>query len=234
MAKYDPTHPALCLKGKVINLQPIRTYDDVDNSGLTSQDIAYEFELSEISPQAIADESTRRKGIYNGIDVKAGDWISDNKGEVILQIESVIEKSPVKIKIIAVDVDGLTFRQYGNNSPSENTLMCIFELTENGLPVLLGDAIGIFVDRSIDKIQSRFSIDEDDERFRFYHDSPNNTLPGEIVTVDDNGIIVKHGSVGASSTPVGTVVSKSHNNKIVYVKPFYKIIDNYSDPSVLT
>jgi hypothetical protein len=92
MAKYDPTHPALCLKGKVINLQPIRTYDDVDNSGLTSQDIAYEFELSEISPQAIADESTRRKGIYNGIDVKAGDWISDNKGEVILQIESVIEK----------------------------------------------------------------------------------------------------------------------------------------------
>ena len=235
MAKYDPTHPALCLRGKISgNPIAIETYSDIDNSGLTGQDIAYQFVINSIQQQAISDESTRQKGIYNGIDIKAGDWLSDGTGEIILQIKNVIFKSATSIEIVAKDVDGLTFRQYSLNKPSADSDICVFELTENGLPVLLGDAISMFADRAIDKIQSRFSIDEDDERFRFYHNSPNTTLPGEIVTIDDNGVIVKHGSVGASSTPVGTVVSKSHNNKIVYVKPFNKIIDNYADPSVLT
>ena len=59
MAKYDPTHPALCLRGKISgNPVPIETYSDVDNSGLTGEDIAYQFVIDSIEPQAISDEST--------------------------------------------------------------------------------------------------------------------------------------------------------------------------------
>lgn len=234
MSRLNPTHPALCLSGTIDSVSDLDLYINNDDSGLYNRYVSYTIAIKDISPQSISDMSTRLPGLYNGIDVKGGDYIVDKTGEIILRIKRIIEKTDYTLLLEAEDVDGITFRQYGLNKPDVSSDIIIFELSENGLPVFVGDPILKFQTNAIDKIQSRFSIDEDDERFRFYHDISPNVNIGEIVTVDINGNIVKFGNTGAATTPVGTVLSKSHSGKIIYVKPFNKIIDNFPDPTILT
>lgn len=234
MSRLNPTHPALCMSGTIESVSDLDLYINNDDSGLYNRYVSYTIAIKDITPQSISDMSTRLPGIYNGIDVKGGDYIVDKTGEIILRIKRIIEKTDYTLLLEAEDVDGITFRQYGLNKPDIASDVIIFELSENGLPVFVGDPILKFQTNAIDKIQSRFSIDEDDERFRFYHTVSPNVNIGEIVTVDINGNIVKFGNTGAATTPVGTVLSKSHSGKIVYVKPFNKIIDNFPDPTILT
>ncbi len=234
MSRLNPTHPALCLQGEIETVIDLDLYTDNDDSGLYNRYVSYLISIKGVSSQTISDMSTRLPGQYNAIDVKAGDYITDTTGEIVLKIKRIIAKTDYTFEFEAEDVDGITFRQYGLNKPSAGSEIIIFELSENGLPVFVGDPILRFAENAIYKIQSRFSIDEDDERFRFYHEISPNVNIGEIVTVDINGNIVKFGNTGAATTPVGTVLSKSHSGKIIYVKPFNKIIDNFPDPTILT
>jgi len=233
MSRLNPTHPALCLQGEIETVIDLDLYTDNDDSGLYNRYVSYLMSIKNVVLQSISDMSTRLPGQYNAIDVKAGDYITDATGEIVLKIRRIIAKTDYTFEFEAEDVDGITFRQYGLNKPSPGSEVIIFELSENGLPVFVGDPILRFAENAIDKIQSRFSIDEDDERFRFYHEISPNVNIGEIVTVDLNGNIVKFGNTGAATTPVGTVLSKSHSGKIIYVKPFNKIIDNFPDPTIL-
>lgn len=237
MAKYDPTHPALCLRGTVDptnGVNGVEKYTENDESGLYDKFITFDFTITSISEQAIFDLSTRKPGGYTGFDVKVGDWITTDNGKIVLQIEKIYQKSDATIQLKARDVDGLTYRQYFTNYPSTSDTVIIFELSENGLPVLVGDATDYFADGAIDRIQSRFSIDEEDERYRFYHDVSPNVEIGDLVSVDSNGNLIKDGAVGAAKIPIGAVVSHSSGGKIVYVKPFNKILNTYPKPGDLT
>ena len=236
MAKYDATHPALCLYGRIDSggSVAVEQYSENDDTGLFGQDMVFEFTISTINVQAHLDASTRTPNQYTGIDVKAGDWVASANGEVCLRIKSISFKRDDLISVVAEDVDGINLRQYNVNAFASSERVIIFELSENGLPVIVGDAVNEFIDNSLDKLQSRFSIDEDDERFRFDHEIAPVINIGEIAAIDDYGGIVRHGTLNSSTTPVGTVMSKTRNGKSVYVKPFNKIIDNYPDPSVLT
>lgn len=236
MAKYDATHPALCLYGRIDSSgsNPVGQYSENDDTGLFGQDMLYEFTIETINVQPHLDASTRTPNQYTGIDVKSGDWVASANGEVCLRIKSISFKRDDLISVIAEDVDGVNLRQYNVNAFASAERVIIFELSENGLPVIVGDAVNEFIDNSLDKLQSRFSIDEDDERFRFNHTSAPNINIGEIAAIDDYGNIVRHGTLNSSTTPIGTVMSKTRNGKSVYVKPFNKIIDNYPDPSILT
>jgi len=236
MAKYDPTHPALCLSGVVQTSPPtaVAQYVEVDETGMAGVDIEYRLVLNSISTQYISDESVRESNLYNAIDIKTGDYITDTNGEIVLRIKTVHSKSPSSIDIVVEDVDGISYRTYNSNTLAPSSNVVIFELSENGLPVFAGTAANSFVGNAMDKLQSRFSIDEHDERYRFDHSSPINVTTGEIVTVDDFGSLVRHGATGAGELPVGTVISTTRNGKSIYVKPFNKIIENYPDPSILT
>ena len=81
------------------------------------QFMSYEMTIENISNQAIYDMSTREPGKYTAIDIKAGDYITNDSGKIVLRIKSVIQKSDEVIQLIAEDVDGLSFRQYGINTP---------------------------------------------------------------------------------------------------------------------
>ena len=236
MAKYDATHPALSLHGSVGSggLTSVGKYDENDDTGLYNEDIKFEFIITQIHVQQHSDDSTRTPRKYNGIDIKAGDWVTNKSGQVCLRIESISFKTPLEIQVIAEDVNGINLRQYSYNTFASGEKVIIFELSENGLPVIVGDAASQFNLNGIDKVQARFSIDEDDERFRIDHDNAPNVNIGEIVSIDDYGNLVKHGSLNSATTPVGTVISKTRNGKSVYIKPFNKIIDTYPDPSILT
>lgn len=236
MAKYDPTHPALCIKGTVSSLGsiPVGQYSENDDTGLFGQNITYEITINNISPQVVYDESLRKSNQYTGLDIKTGDYVVETTGEKVLKITKIISKSDSQITLEATDIDAISYRQYGVNSFGQNITVIIFELSENGNAVFAGSNVSFFKDGAIDKIQSRFSIDEHDERFRFNQTLPANVNDGDIVTIDDNGNIVLQGTIGAATIPVGSVVSTARNKKTIYVKPFNKIIENYSDPSALT
>jgi len=236
MAKYDPIHPALSLQGIVQGAPTgVDKYLYNDGSGLYNQYMSYEMLITVPSSQVIYDESTRLSGEYTAIDIKVGDYITTTDGLIILQIKSVDEKTDTAIRLIAEDVDGITYRQNGTNIPSNGASVIIFELSENGLPVFAGSAVNQFASvAALSRVQSRFTIDEDDERYRFIHSSAVSVSVGDIVSVNTSGEIVKHGDTGSADIPVGTVVSLSSGDTIVYVKPFNKIIDNYPDPTILT
>lgn len=234
MAKYDPTHPALCLHGIASDITALNQYNENDGTGLYGVDISYRCTISGISPQNILDESVRSNNTYTGIDVKAGDWVSVDTGKKVLNIIAVIEKTNGSITIEVEDIDAINYRQYGQNNFGDGERIIIFELSENGNPVLVGEGAAQFDTGAIDLLQSRFSIDEQDERFRFDHLIAPNIDVGDIVGVDSNGNIVKHGSADCCELPVGSVISTQRNGKSVYIKPFNKIIDNYSNPAMLS
>lgn len=235
MAKYDATHPALSLHGQIgQTFTAIGQYEENDETGLFGENILFEFSIVSINLQNHFDSSTRVPRKYDGIDVKAGDWITNKDGTVCLQIKSISSKKENMIDVIAEDVNGINLRQYSFNTFSSGERAIIFELSENGIPVIAGNAAGEFNQNGIDRVQSRFSIDEDDERFRFEHEIAPNINVGDICAVDDFGSLVKHGTLNSSTTPIGTVISKTKNGKSVYIKPFNKIIDTYPDPSILT
>ena len=86
----------------------------------------------------------------------------------------------------------------------------------------------------MDKLQSRFNLNERDDRVKFIHTSAPAVALGDIVTINTSGDLVKYGTVGASDIKVGTVLEIIRNGKDVFVKPFNDIIRNYKDPEALT
>ena len=89
MAKYDATHPALCLYGRIDSSgsNPVGQYSENDDTGLFGQDMLYEFTIETINVQPHLDASTRTPNQYTGIDVKSGDWVASANGEVCLRIK---------------------------------------------------------------------------------------------------------------------------------------------------
>ena len=49
MAKYDPTHPALCLYGIASDITALNQYNENDDTGLYGIDISYRLTISSIS-----------------------------------------------------------------------------------------------------------------------------------------------------------------------------------------
>ena len=145
MAKYDATHPALCLYGRIDSggSVAVEQYSENDDTGLFGQDMVFEFTISTINVQAHLDASTRTPNQYTGIDVKAGDWVASANGEVCLRIRSISFKRDDLISVVAEDVDGINLRQYSYNTFASGEKVIIFELSENGLPVIEGSEGGV-------------------------------------------------------------------------------------------
>ncbi len=207
-------------------------YAEDDGIGLETRFQFYDVVLNSISTQLHSDQSTREASLYNGLDLEAGMFISDDSADTIVKIVSISSKTETSMTCVVEDVDMLSYRIAGKNTISESGNVVIFELNGEGEPLLI-DTSG-FLSGKVDSLQSRFNLNERDDRVKFSHDSAINVSVGDIVTVDTNGTIVKFGSVGASATKLGTALELLRNDKDVYIKPFNDIIRTYSDPEALT
>ena len=207
-------------------------YAEDDGIGLETRFQFYDVVLNSVSTQLHSDQSTREASLYNGLDLEAGMFISDDSADTIVKIVSISAKTETSMTCVVEDVDMLSYRIAGKNTISESGNVVIFELNGEGEPLLI-DTSG-FLSGKVDSLQSRFNLNERDDRVKFSHDSAINVSVGDIVTVDTNGTIVKFGSVGASATKLGTALELLRNDKDVYIKPFNDIIRTYSDPESLT
>lgn len=243
MSTYNPDNPILFLTGTISSttVDTRYEYDDITGLGPSGTNIGVKFLMTVdgISNQLVGSNETRTGASrrYDGLDIKTGDWVADKTGNKCLQITSIQSKSTTSVTFIAEDVDAYTYKNYRSNQFAENVTICFFEITDSGLPMIAGpDVTTFWTDKvAIDKIQTRFELQNNDERFKFRFSAPQTSVDvGDICTIDVNGNMVKFESVGANSTKIGVVMHKSYGDTIVYVKPYNNIISNYKKPEDLT
>lgn len=245
MAEYNVDNPILFLKGTLDsnNIVSRYAYDDVTGLGPSGSNIGITFEITvnNIDPQGIGSDETRSgtTRAYTGLDIKTGDWITENTGRTCLQIISITRKSETQITFIAKDVDAYSYKNYSTNSLGIGGVaeVAFFEVSDSGKPLIAGeDASTFFGDKvAVDMLQSRFAIQEEDERFRIEFDSPQTAVEkGQVVSIDGNGELIPFGAGGASDFKLGLLSSLSYGDSIAYIKPFNTIIDDFSKPEKLT
>lgn len=225
MSKLTP----ITLIGDVLSSTSYQLYGEVDGSGLENSYKTYNIEINNIADQLTFDDSTREAGKYNGIDIVSGYWITDLSGQTIVKIISIEEKTETSIKCIVEDLDMQSYRLFGSNSFSLTSQIVIFSANQGGEAVIVNTAP--FNAGAIDKIQSRFSVNESTDRFLFRHDIAPTVANGNVVTVDVDGNLVRLGDATAvSAIPVGIVISSTRGGKDVYVKPFNTVLTDADNP----
>lgn len=225
------TFTPITLTGSVSSITGQLLYAENDGTGMADQYQTYDITIN-VNPQSTGDGSTRRANQFNGIDIAVGMWISDAAGGSILRIKSITSKSTTTIALVAEDVDMLSYRLNGINSITDGGSIVVFSQNSEGEAIITNTSG--FASGGLDKVQSRFVVNEADDRVKFSHDSAANVEKGDIVTVDADGNLVKFGTAGASTIKVGTVIDIIRNGKDVFVKPFNDIIRGYKDPEALT
>lgn len=242
MAEYNIDNPLMFLSGTVTSTNITKRYEYDDDSGLgpSGSNIGIEFEItiSNIGSQLIGSDESRTGGSrqYTGLDVKTGDWLTSSNGTKCLLIISISSKSDSAVTLIARDVDAYSYKNYRANQFTNNEACGIFEISDSGKPLIGGEnSSSFFGDKTaVDLLQSRFALQEEDERYKLSFDAPQTSVEvGQAVTIDSSGNLIPLGSVGANSTKLGIISGKSYGNTVVYIKPFNKIIDNYPKPENL-
>jgi hypothetical protein len=120
-----------------------------------------------------------------------------------------------------------------NNSLDNGTLIVIFRVNENNIPLFSLDQLApITVNNAIGGINSYFSLYEPFQKFTFYPDITSSIEIGDLVTLSgsggDNYRIV---TASSDDRVIGTVLEI--NSGEVSISPFNKIIQNYSKPEDL-
>ena len=245
MAEYNIDNPILFLKGTLATSAIATRYEYDDSTGLgpSGTNIALEYDLTvnQIDAQNIGSSETRSGGTraYSGLDIKTGDWVVNGFGQVCLQIVSITSKSETAISFKAKDVDAFSYKNYKTSSLGTSGVaeVAFFEVSDSGKPLIAGeDASTFFADKiAVDLVQSRFAIQEEDERYRLEFNTAQNAVNvGQVVTIDANGNLIPFGAAGASDFKLGYLTTQSYGNTINYIKPFNTIIDNFAKPEILT
>ena len=227
MSKFTP----ITLTAQVSSYAGNLFYGETDGTGLQSQYRTFDVVLGNVSTQSHSDASTREALVYNGLDIDAGMFIADDSGNTIVKITSISAKSEAGLTCVVEDVDMVSFRLNSQNTISVGGNVVIFSLNPEGEPVIIGTP---FLAGGIDKLQSRFNLNERDDRVKFTHSSAPSVDVGDVVSVNSSGELVKFGATGSSTIKVGVVLEKIRNGKDVFIKPFNDIIRNYKDPEALT
>lgn len=217
----------ITLSGSISTWVGQNLYGENDGLGLQNQYSTYEITVSSINPQTHGDSSTREPNIYNGLDVSEGMFLSNTDGNTILRISSITAKTADTFSCTVEDVDMMSYRLHSSNTIDLNEQIKIFSLNPEGEPVFAGSP---FTDaQSLQKVQSRFSLNEKDDRVKFSQTSSSNLSKGDIVSVDTSGNLVKYGTPGSSEVKVGIVVDIYRGGKDIFVKPFNDVVRNYAD-----
>lgn len=221
----------ITLSGSVSGWTGKDLYGENDGLGLSNQYLTYDVVVGSISAQNHSDSSTREANLYNGLDVEEGMFISNGDGFTIVKIVSISAKDAAGFTCVVEDVDMMSYRLNGANTMSVNESVKIFSLNPEGEPVFAGSPFGV---QALQRVNSRFSLNEKDDRVKFTHSIATTLEKGDIATVDSNGNLVKFGTAGASDIKLGIVVDVYRGGKDVFVKPFNDIIRGYSDAEALT
>jgi len=251
MAEYNPENPPITLFGAVSLEAGKDKYGISDDTGLgpngSDKYISYDVVINNIQSQVVGDAGIRSSqglgtgGTYTAQDLKVGDWVATLNGLKIAKITEITERTDSYISCSVEDVGMAIARQRSDRANNLGTGQGVvfFEVNDNNTPLFANDQLaGVNANNTIDAIQSYFSIYEPFQRFTFYPDETGSVEIGDLVTIT--------GSVGGTTvtpyrlvpaaegdTVIG-VVSDIYGGNNVNVRPYNKIITNFSTPELLT
>jgi hypothetical protein len=252
MAQYNPEQPALTLAGSIQgNAVGKDKYGINDQTGLgpngADKFISYDVIISSITTQTVGDSDVRDSlglnvgGQYNGLDVKVGDWVSSADGARVYQITEISEKASSYISCSIEDTGMVIAKTRSDrvNSLSDGTGVVIFELSDNDQPVFAINTLNDFSNTTaVNAIQTYFNVYEPFERFTFYPDNTGSVDIGDLVTITGSVLgspVSPYRLIPAEEddTVIG-VVSDIYGGNNINVRPYNKIITNFSSPELLT
>ena len=221
----------ITLAGTITGWTGQTLYGENDGLGLANQYATYNVTINPVLAQTHGDASTREPNAYNALDVSEGMFLSDVEGGTIVKIINIDSKTADSISCTVEDVDMMSYRLNASNDMATSASVKIFSLNPEGEAVFAGSP---FAAQGLQKVQSRFSLNERDDRVKFTQNTPTDLRKGDIVAIDVNGKLAKYGTPNSSEVKVGIVVDVYRGGKDIFVKPFNDIIRGYDESESLT
>jgi aspartate carbamoyltransferase regulatory subunit len=229
MSSYTP----ITLNGKIRKFKGYAKYGINDGTQMSDNFQTYKIVINNIQPQNLGDASTPNSYLYNGLDIRTNMYISDAGAQTILKIETIKYQTPSTIEVLAKDINMMSYRLNNGNTIATSADVIIFDINDNG-EALIADT-SKFNPKAINLIQSRFDYNKKTNQIKFTHFQAPDLVLGDIVTIDSNGNLVRHGSeIGVTQIKIGTVIDKLRAGKDIFIKPFNNILTNYQNPEALT
>jgi hypothetical protein len=246
-AEYNPENPILTLAGTTSGTAVGKDkYGVNDTTGLgpngADQYISYDIVINSIQSQPFGDASVRDTlglgigGQYTAVDVKIGDYVSDQAGEKIFKITAISSKTDASLSCTIEDV-GMTIartRSDRNNSLADGTVVVIFELNDEGESLVASTQFANFAGSDkILQVEQYFKIYKPFQRFTLYPENTGSLEIGDFVTITGSGNPYTLVTASYQDTTIGTVADLYGGNNI-NIRPFNKIITNFDDPQLVS
>jgi hypothetical protein len=180
-----------------------------------------------VTASAHSSHLTREKYAYNGLDINVGMWVSSIASPKALKIVKIESKSTTSVTCIIEDIDRYnTFRDPGGLGNAMFTVPgsgVVFELGDDGLPVLDPVVTSMTDMKIFDQIMARFRVFNPNTRMGFTKLN-HGFYEGEMLKVTSlNGF---ERAQSSDLYPVGVVVDTGPGPHKFYITPTTKLITN--------
>ena len=179
-----------------------------------------------VTASAHSSHLTREKYTYNGLDINVGMWVASIASPKALKIVKIESKSTTSVTCIIEDIDRYnTFRDPGGLGNAMFTVPgsgVVFELGDDGLPVLDPVLTSMTDMKVFDQIMSRFRVFNPNKRMGFTKLN-HGFYEGEMLKVTASGFDRAQSS---DLYPVGVVVDIGPGPHNFYITPTTKLITN--------
>lgn len=163
-----------------------------------------------VTPSTHSSDNSINPSYYTAQDINVGDWISTTTNGVAVQITEIIEQGFDNLTAIVEDVDRFnTFSdntQNGLGGPSAGNGY-LFEVSDDGLPILMGVAAGLMPPTFQTDLISRFSYRNIFNKYIRVNQPDHTFTIGDIVRIDNDGIFEAAAADIRANAAIGIVNS---------------------------
>ena len=166
---------------------------------------------------------TRKDFEYNGLDVQVGDWIAEATSGICCRIISISAKSTTSVTMVVEDwLRYNTFRSTSGNGIFSTGPSVIFQLNENGHPMIDPVPASITSSTFYQNINSRFQYLNPQMHYVLDQTSHGFSV-GDVISITASGF-AKTTTASANKT-IGTVTNPGPGPNQFMMRPNTRIID---------
>jgi len=233
---FSPTQPAKFLQ--CVSNTPVgsATWPFDDGTGedlwfIAGRPYQWDIELT-VTAQTHSSHLTREPFAYNGLDINLGDYVTGTTSGIAVKIISITSKTETLVSCVVQDVD--RFNTFHDSTASGNGIFSagttfVFELGDDGLPILLPlPGAGVLSANFGDDLQSRFRINNPNNRFRFVQ-TAHGFVEGDEIVMNPSTELFEKASV-SNLDIVGRVVDVNSGPDTFLLDPVTKIREDILPP----
>ncbi len=176
-----------------------------------------------VTAQSHGSHLTRKDFEYNGLDVQVGDWIAEATSGICCRIISISAKSTTSVTMVVEDwLRYNTFRSTSGNGIFATGQAVIFQLNENGHPMIDPVPASITSSTFYQNINSRFQYLNPQMHY-VLDQTAHGFSVGDVISITASGF-AKTTSASANKT-IGTVTNPGPGPNQFMMRPNTRIID---------